>query len=426
MLDVLNKKKVIKTNIILYTAGQIVSLFGTYIFNFFMSLYVLQVTGSALSFGLTFGISILPRIIFGPISGVVVDRLDRKKIIVSFDFLCGIIVLLFWGASSLWGLKNIFIYIATFLLSACNTLFNTALAASIPNIVDDDGIVKVNSLRQMIDSAASVCAPFLGGILFSFIDINFFIVINGVSFIFSAITEIFIRFDVNNNSYVDVQETNESEAISKSSHISDFIDGVKYLKSQKWLINLCYFMFFFNSLIIIGLVITLPYITNEILGFSSEQYGILNTMYPLGLVIASLVYSKMAGDKNNNRRITKCIFIMSVSIFIMGLIASQKMFTLSNLGYLSVFGVLYFIIGFAEALVNVPIYILIQKMIPNDKLGRVYSIIETLVLGLAPISSIVGGLLVEQISPWIIQIICGISMVLLTTLLKKVGKVYSA
>ncbi|GAA0780233.1 MFS transporter [Hathewaya limosa] len=83
-------------NINCYILGRAISSFGTQIYNFILALYILKITGTALTFAITLVLSIIPRIILGPIAGILVDRLDRKKIIVITDILCGIIMLLLY------------------------------------------------------------------------------------------------------------------------------------------------------------------------------------------------------------------------------------------------------------------------------------------------------------------------------------------
>jgi MFS family permease len=81
-LEAVNEKKLkkaVRKNIILLLLGQSVSLFGTSIYTFAISLYILSTTGSGFNFSLSLALGTLPGVLFSPISGVIADRFDRKK-----------------------------------------------------------------------------------------------------------------------------------------------------------------------------------------------------------------------------------------------------------------------------------------------------------------------------------------------------------
>lgn len=413
-------KKVINRNIVLYMAGQLVSLLGTNIYSFVVGLYIMEITGSALSFGLSFVLNTLPRVIFGTISGVVMDRINKKKAVVGLDLLCAIILLATFSISSFSGLSIISLYVTIFLLSICNTFFYTAMMSSIPSFTDKENMIKVNSLGNMSSSVASICAPFLGGILISLIDIKVFLFIDAITFLFSALSETFIDFTVGEK-----EEKCIEAKTSKSSFINDYKEGFQYVKSQKWISSICCFVLLLNSLLIVGLEIGVPYIAKQVLGFTSQQYGFLNISYPLGVFVASLMLSVVKQPKNSGKRIIKCISIIGLALIFMGVIVSGKIHAFNNVEYLLILSCMYLVIAVAETFVNVPVFTMIQKMVDRDKIGRVQGIISTLILGLAPVSSIVGGFLLDIITPWILQVACGAGMLLLIGFMLKNEKIKS-
>ena len=392
----------VANNIFLFASGQLVSLMGSSIFTFIISLYILELTGSAISFSISFAIGTLPRLIFGPFSGVVVDKFNKKKMIVSFDILSGLILIALF-LFSYTQLTLTYIYIATFLLSTANTFFNTAIVSSIPSIVDDENIVKINSLSQCITSLSSICAPLLGGILFEVINIRLFILINAISFFLSAISEIFIKFNVE-----------EKCSEKKNNIIEEFFVGLKYIYNKKWLFYLFIFVLLFNSMLVISFEITLPYLTKQVLQFSSIQIGGLNSIYTLGVFITSIILTINKGNKINYKKIIASILIMGIAISFIGIFTSGKIYTFNNIQYIFILCTLYIIIGIAETIVNIPILATIQKTTPNNLLGRVQGILTAFVLGLVPLSSILGGILIDKIVPWLIILICGIIICLLT------------
>lgn len=231
-------KKSVKKNIMFLLMGKFVSVLGSQIYSFAISLYVLSITGSGLSFSLTLALSTLPRVIFGPISGVIADRVDRKKMVVAMDIISGLVVIGLFSLSIIDELRLVYIYSTTFLLSTCSIFFNTPLTASLPNIVDDENLTRINSLSQTIESISSIAGPFIGGIVYAIMDIKTFLVINGISFIISGISELFIDFKLNSRGRVLEESNMEKEKVS---FFVDLKEGIRYIASQKWLIVLSSF-----------------------------------------------------------------------------------------------------------------------------------------------------------------------------------------
>ncbi|KAB3535245.1 MFS transporter [Alkaliphilus pronyensis] len=415
-------KEIVKKNIILISLGQLVSLFGSRIYSFAISLYILSVTGSGLNFSLTLALGTLPGVLFGPISGVIADRFDRKKMVVLLDVLSGVVVLGLLAASLIDELSLSYIYITTFLLSTCNVFFNTPLAASIPNLVDDENLTRINSLSHTISSLASIAGPFIGGLVYALIDIRLFLLVNGLSFIISGISEAFIDFKVRDRINGESKTSNkkENDKAKNNRFFTDLMDGLRYIATQKWLMVLGSFVVFFNMLIMMGLSVPVPYIVNEVWGFSSQQFGILNMMFPIGMLMASIVLSILPEVKNNIKRILICLSTFSVAIFIVGLLTSEIFIVLNNTQYLIILTILYLMMAVAAIFINVPVNVTLQRLIPDDMRGRVTGTLGTLGMALSPIGAIVAGALVDSISPWLLPMVSGIIMICITIYMSNV------
>lgn len=406
------RRKIVRKNIILVLLGQLVSLFGSGIYSFAIALYILDKTGSGLNFSLTIVLSTLPMVILGPISGIVADRIDRKKMIVALDILSGIIVLALFGLSIADELRVIYVYGTTLLLSICSTFFGTTFLAATPNLVDDKNLTRVNSLSESISAIASISGPLLGGAIYALIDIKVFLLINGLSFVFSGISEMFIDFKARQKIYGIIDENKDNK--KKGSMCKDFIEGIKYIATQKWLVALGSIAVLFNMFVIMGLTVPMAYITRKIWGFSDMQYGLLNIMFSVGMLVASIVLSILPQAKSNYKRLVTCMGIFSIGIFSVGILTSEKLFRFSNVTYLIILLIMYAIMSISSTFVDVPIGVTMQKGVPNDKLGRVYGVIVPLAQGLTPVGAIIGGVLVDNISPWILPLSCGIIIMILT------------
>lgn len=168
----------------------------------------------------------LPRIFLGPIAGVAVDRFDRKKIAVEMDFICGLLMLLFFMLSKFNGIKIQYVYLFSFLLATANVFFDVAMEASKPNLVDDKNLTRLNSFSQSITSIAFISGPFLGGIVYGFFSIQGFLLFNSICFILSAISEIFIDFEYNRPKY-------NNKDREKQSVLEELKEGIKFFTNNK-------------------------------------------------------------------------------------------------------------------------------------------------------------------------------------------------
>ena len=157
-------KKLFHKDFTMMVIGQIISIFGNSILRFAISLYVLDLTGSASIFAGILAISMLPTILLSPIGGMVSDRLSRKYIMVILDFATALLILLF--VCSL-GSSYIVVVIAVFmvLLSLIQSFYQPSVQASIPSITDKDNLVAANSVVYQINALANLLGPILGGLL---------------------------------------------------------------------------------------------------------------------------------------------------------------------------------------------------------------------------------------------------------------------
>ncbi len=181
-------------NICLYSIAKTVSIFSSSIYSFALGLYVLQITGSAFNFALTLILGTIPMIIINPFAGVIADKVDKKKLVVCIDLLNGGVLIAVYIFSSNYGLNLFIIYTTTFLMTVFTTFFGIGLEAAKPNIVSKERLMSINSISKIIDSVSLILGPMLGGIVFVVLDIKTFIIINGISFILSGISMLFIHF----------------------------------------------------------------------------------------------------------------------------------------------------------------------------------------------------------------------------------------
>ena len=282
----LDEKKEIR-NLGLYSSGKIISVFGTSIYNFAISFYVLKLTGSALSFTITLLLGILPMILINPFAGVIADKVNKKKMIILMDFLSGTLFISMFIVSSFWGLHLLLIYITAFCSTIFVTFFGVCMEAAKPNIVSSKRLMNLNSIGKIIDSISSILGPMLGGMVFAFFDIRIFIIFNGICFIISGLSMLFIDFNFNKSLQESVKEA------VKIDFIKDIKEGFQYLYERKNIMGLFLILISLNFFLSLAVTIPVPYIINTILELGSNTFGVIQASLPVGLIAGALVVKKL-------------------------------------------------------------------------------------------------------------------------------------
>ena len=391
------------SNLVLFATTKSVSSLGTSIYSFAISLYILKVTGSGTSFALSILISTLPRVLLGPIAGSISDRIDRKKMIVSLDFLSGVVLLMLLFLSNLFGLQITFIYSATFLLAIINTLFNTCFSAGIPKFVTDRKLVKINSYNSAIESGSSILGPVLAGMVFSFVPMNIFILVNSIAFILAATSEIFIDFNFNKSQQDDIS----TDTISIITIGRDIQEVYSFIRSSQLLSLLVPISMSINFLLTASLSVVLPFLIINVLGMTSSQYGFIEGAFAAGMLIAALVVGKLPEKEKKRKGLVIGIIGMGLTVFIMG-IFGIKILQINHIISFTIFIILALLFSFFNLSINIPLSVTVQRYIPGYMLGRVMGLIGAISTGLVPIGIILAGVSLDIIPAYIIFFVTGV------------------
>ena len=180
-------------NFFLIWQGQLVSAVGDVIYEIALGFWILATTGSTGLMGGLMAASAVPRVLIAPIAGVLVDRSDRKWLLVIMDAGRGITVVLVAVAAYLGILQVWMVFLAGIVIGTGAAFFNPTIMSSLPDIVAREKIVQANSFFSMIRAGSGILGNSSGGFLYAFLGAPLMFLVNGLSYIFSAVTELFIR-----------------------------------------------------------------------------------------------------------------------------------------------------------------------------------------------------------------------------------------
>lgn len=235
------------------TAGSVVSMVGNALSGFAMSLYVLDLTRSDFLYGLYMFLYTLPQAVAPLLSGPMLDRLSRKRVVYGLDFLSsgiylfmGILVLLGWVSFPV-------LAVATFFVGAINSTYTAAYGSLYPLLITEGNYDKAYSVSSILETISFMCIP-LAALVYSWVGIAPLFIFNGISFLTAAIMETKINVEE-----PQLNRTRESTKSAFSQLSTDFRAGLRYLKLERGLLCIVGYFFFAQLAAGAASTITLPF-----------------------------------------------------------------------------------------------------------------------------------------------------------------------
>ncbi len=362
-------------NFILLVQGRFVSLFGSVLFSVALGFWVLDKTGSGTLMGTIMAASALPRILISPFAGPLVDRWRKNRILVWSDLINGIVVLaatviIYMNLLEVW-----MVFVIAIVSGVASAFFSPASTAIIPDLIPPEKMTNAGSINSMINSATEILATPAGGFLYTAFGAPLLFLLDGISYILSAISEMFIRTKphVHNDS-------------GEYSYWVDFKEGIRYALSNVGIRNFFFLAAFMNFMLNAAIVTLMPYFQRTE-GLGPEKYGFAMSVFTIGMFMGGLIMS-LVKITNKNRLL---IEISGISISLVAF-ATSLLF-----GYTWTL-ILFFIGGFMIVVVNVIIGAILQLVIEPTKRGKFFAFSSSISAGLTPLGMAMGGIMSDNFS----------------------------
>jgi MFS family permease len=395
-----------KKNFFLLCLGQITSQFGDKLTQLALvsMVGVLFKTSSATHLAIVLAMTIIPAILFSPITGVYVDRWSKRKTMYFCDFLRAIMILmipLFFLKAHLFP----FVCLIIFLSSSAGRFFIPAKMAFFPQLIKKNEIFLANSLISVTATSAAIFGFFFGGIIVDSLGLNAVFRLDAATFLVSSLAIGLITVRETDKSFSKNILTVGREMVKavKKSFIQELKDGIKYIHSShetKYAFRT--FLFIFSY---VGALSTasIRYV-QEVLGASSsgvKEIGFIGVSLGAGIFLGSLVYGRVAHRFSIKKIINYSIFIASAFLIF---------FTVSvRANPNSLYAIfLSFILGSIISPIFIGVPGLIHHESQKDLLGRIFASLEFIAhLGLL-IFMFISSSLVDLTTPFTIIISAGI------------------
>jgi MFS transporter, DHA3 family, macrolide efflux protein len=376
------KTRLWNVNFLLLWQGQLVSAIGDVVYELALGFWIFAMTGSSGLMGGLMAASVIPRVIVGPFAGVIVDRSDRKWLLVLMDAVRGVVVLGV-ALAALFGVAQIWmVFAAGVIIGLCASFFNPSISSVLPDIVKRDQVVQANSFFSMIHGASGILGSSFGGVIYAAIGAPLMFLVNGISYLFSSVTELFIKVPAKHK---------EREP---SHFMTDLKQGLRFVWQTTGLRFLVLTAGVINFLASAGMVLMIPFFESTS-WLGPARYGVTMAVMTASMLAGMAVMAAVKVEAE--QRLT--VFGIGMVVFIAG----AAVFPLFNVFWPMLIAVALF--GFANAVVNILIQSVMQLGVPGDMRGKVFGLTGTITQGLTPIGLALGGLLGEVL-PYRL-VICG-------------------
>jgi DHA3 family macrolide efflux protein-like MFS transporter len=366
------KLRLWNANFYLLWQGQLISALGDSVYAIALGFWVLNKTGSTAVMGTLMAASSLPRVAIAPFAGVLVDRFDRKWMLVAMDAVRGLAVVLVGVAAFSGQLEVWMVLVAGIIISFASAFFNPAVGSAMPDLVPKGSIVQANSAFALLQTGSGVLGNAAGGFLFQLLGAPLMFLANGISYLVAAVASVPIRVP------------KVRHEIAEFRFFRDLKTGVAFVWQYRGIRNMVLTAAALNFFAVIGITLFLP-LFQRTPGLGSGGYGI---------VMAALTGGMFAGFLFTSAR--KIAYRRRFPIFfacgIFSMAGAALMPVWLNVPLMAALGAAF---GAANAVVNSFLSASLATAVPQSLRGKVFSFIGTIAGGLTPLAFAAGGALAE-------------------------------
>jgi MFS family permease len=355
--------------------GQVVSLFGSHLAGFVLGVWVYQETKSATDFSLIYFFSVLPEIALAPVAGVMVDRWDRRKVMLLGDVgaaLCTAVMALLaiTGRLQVWQ-----IYPMVAMISAFQSVHFPALSSAITLLVPRRHLSRANGMVELGMSLAMVASPLVAGMLLDSIGLTRILVIDTATYAVAVITLLSVRIARPGQNAVEPGE--------RRSLLSEAALGWSYVRQRPELIALlCVFVItnFTNGVVQVLLPpLVLSFTGADVLGMVMSAGGV-------GVVLGSILVSVWGGARKKVRAIL-CLTCVQGLILFLGVMQPQAVLVATAA----------FVFLFCDPIIFASSQTIWQTKVAIELQGRAFAMRRVVAWSSLPLAYISAGPLADRV-----------------------------
>ena len=355
--------------------GQVFSLIGSGLVQFALVWWLTSTTGSATVLATATLAALLPEVLLGPFTGALVDRWNRRIIMIVAD---GFVALATLGLAAIYalGMMQIWhVYVILFLRSVGGSFHWAAMQTSTSLMVPEEHLSRVAGLNQTLRGAVNIVAPPVGAVLLGVLPLHGILGID-VTTAMLAITPLLFVF---------IPQPKRSGAARSSgglaSLLSEVREGWRYLASWPGMLLLGGMAAVLNFVFNPAFSLTPILVTKHFNG-QAFQLAWMESAWSVGMVIGGVTLGVWGGFRRKMLTALMGLLGMGIATLLIGLSPS----TAFDLALGSMFGV-----GFMNVICNGPIFAMVQAKVAPEMQGRVFMLIGSFSGAMSPLGMVIAG-----------------------------------
>ena len=354
-------------------SGQALSLFGSALVQFALIWWLTQKSGSATVLAIATLVGMLPQIVIGPFAGALVDRWNRRIIMIVADgtiaaFSLLLAYLFATGTAQVWHVY------AIMAVRALGGAFHfPAMSASTPLMVPKEQLTRINGLNQALQGVNSLIAPPVGALLLGVLPTQGILMIDVGTALFAILPLLFLS--------VPQPERHEEQLGVKTNLLKDVRDALAYIRTIPGFTAIIFMALFLNFLLVPSGALV-PLLVTKYFGKGAIELGLVESVMGVGIITGGILLSIWGGFKKKIVTSLTGIIGLGIGVMLTGL-APANLFLLVLIGNL--------VLGFMIPMANGPVGALMQSIVRPDMQGRVTSLINSGASAIAPLGLLIAG-----------------------------------
>ena len=356
--------------------GQAFSLFGSSLANFALIWWITRETQSATVLAIGTIVTMLPGIVIGPFAGALVDRWDRRRVMIVADTLgacaAAMLAILFaTGRIEVWH-----IYTAMFVRSLAGAFHFPAMQASTALMVPDDQLTRVAGLNQMLQGASGIVAPPLGALLVAVLPFAGIMSVDIVTALLAVGATLLVQ----------IPSPRRSEDAPPTTVLADTLEGLRYIWNWKGL-RYVMFMAAVLNLLLTPAFALMPILVTRYFGGGAYELAGVEAAQGVGFIVGGVLLSVWGGFKRRILTMVLGLLGLGCGALLLGLVPAS-LFALAL--------VAVFVMGVMSPITNGPLFAIVQSVVPPELHGRVFTVIGSVAMGVSPLGLALAGPLADR------------------------------
>lgn len=353
-------------------SAQLFSLLGSGLVQFALVWWITQKTGSAALLAMATLVAVLPEVLLGSFAGAIVDRLNRRRVMIFADATIALVTLTLAILFAFDKVQIWHIFVVMFLRSIGGVFHWPAMQASTSLMVPEKHLARIAGVNQALRGMLNIIAPPLGALLMSLLKFHQVIAVDVLTAIIAITPLCFIRIP-------QPVRSDAVEVLTPKVVLRDVAEGFRYLKNWKGLLYLTFLAALLNFLLAPAGTLS-PLMVTEHFKAGVWELSIVESSIGIGTVLGGLTLGVWGGFKSKVLTSLMGVLGLGMGVLIFGIAPA-------NLFWLGVIGTS--LLGFMNPIANGPLQAIMQSKVAPEMQGRVMGTTISLCSAMMPLSMLV-------------------------------------